>query len=56
MNEITLEYDANGRIARAIIPNFPVFEVISQTDNYISGHLSSSHLSNVPIEGGRENA
>ncbi len=55
MNEIVLEYDANGRIARVIIPNFPVFEVVSQSDNYISGHLSSSHLSNVPVEGGSEN-
>lgn len=50
MNEITLEYDANGRIARIIIPNMPVFTVVSQSDNYVNGKLTSTRLSNVPAE------
>ena len=52
MNEIIIEYDDNGRIARIIIPNPTVFDVVSQSDNYIAGKLISSRLSNLPVEGG----
>lgn len=54
INKITLEYEANGCIARVICPGFPIFEVASQSNNYSSGQLVSSSLSNVPVEGGSE--
>ena len=55
MHDIIIEYDSNGRIARIVSPDFPIFEVVTQSDNYVGGKLQSSRLSNVPVEGGNVN-
>ena len=55
MREILIEYDANGKITAVFLPNGEVFNVTSQTDHFVGGKITSTILSNTPIEGGLTN-
>lgn len=52
LNEIIIEYNSSGRIARLIFPDKNAFEVTRQTDIYVQDNWTSSILNNNIIEEG----
>lgn len=51
MNEIVIEYDANGKITKVFLPGGELFEVTSQDDHFLGGKIAITRLSNVPTGG-----
>lgn len=52
MNDMFIEYDANGKIMSVRLPDGSLFAVTEQQDQFIGGKLVSTHLSNRQISDG----